>query len=97
MRYCPNLNGQERGGQDQAGVSNDAIKKNHFYTLRCRGEQETTPDMVTDMLKHFTIDVYALVDPGATLSFFTPLIAKKFDILRDILHEPFIVSTLVGE
>ena len=49
------------------------------------------------MLKVFSIDVYVLLDPGATLSFVTPLIEIKFDILPDILHEPFIVSTPVGE
>ena len=49
------------------------------------------------MLKIFTIDVYALLDPGATLSFVTPLVDKKFDILPDISHEPILVSTLVGE
>ena len=49
------------------------------------------------MLKVFSIDVYALLDPGATLSFVTPLVAKKFDILPDILHEHFLVSTPVGE
>ena len=49
------------------------------------------------MLNVFSIDVYVLFDPGDTLSFFTPLVAKKFDILPDILHEPFIVSTLVGK
>ena len=53
--------------------------------------------MVTDMLKVFSIDVYALLDPSDTLSFVTPLVDKKFNILLDILHEPFIVSTLVGE
>ena len=49
------------------------------------------------MLKVFSIDVYALLDLDATLSFVTPLVAKKFDILPDTLHEPFIVSTLVGK
>ena len=29
--------------------------------------------------------------------FFTPIIAKKFDILTDILNEPFMVTTMVGE
>ena len=72
-------------------------KKNRFYALRSRGEQETSPDIVTDMLKLFSIDVYPLLDPDATLYFVSPLVAKKSDILTDILHEPFIVSTLVGE
>ena len=48
------------------------------------------------MLKIFSIDVYALLDPSATLSFVTPLVAKKFVVLPYILHEPFIVSTQVG-
>ena len=33
----------------------------------------------------------------STLSYVTPLVAKKFDILPDIWNEPFIVSTPVGE
>ena len=52
---------------------------------------------MTGMLKVFSIDVYVLLDPRATLSFVTPLVAKNFDILPDILHEPFIVSTPMGE
>ena len=59
--------------------------------------QETSPDVVTNMLKVFSIDAYALLDPGATLPFVTPLVAKKFDVLPDILHEHFIVSTSVGD
>ena len=38
------------------------------------------PDIVTGMLKVFSLYVYALLDPGATLSFVTPPIANKFDI-----------------
>lgn len=38
------------------------------------------------MLKVFCINVYALIDPGATLSFVTPLIAMKFDIIPGILN-----------
>ena len=49
------------------------------------------------MLKFFSLNVYALLYPGPTLSFITPLVAKEFDILPDILHEPFVVSTFVGE
>ena len=52
---------------------------------------------MTGMLKVFSLNLYALLDPGATLSFVTPLVAKKFDISPDILHEPFTVSTPVGE
>ena len=53
--------------------------------------------MVTLMVKLFTIEVNDLHDPRTTLSFVTPLIGKMFFILPDILHEPFLVSTLVGE
>ena len=52
--------------------------------------------MVTGMLQVFSIDVYALLDMGDTLSFVTHLIARKFDILPDILNEPFIVTIPVG-
>ena len=49
------------------------------------------------MLQVFSIDVYALLDPGATLSIVTPLIAKIFDLLPHILHKLFLVSTPVGK
>ena len=49
------------------------------------------------MLKVFSVDVYFLLDSGATLSLVTYLIAKKLDILLDILNEPFMGSKLVGE
>ena len=52
---------QYKGGQDQASCSSDAPKKNRFYAIHFRGEQETSPDMVTDMLNVFYIDVYALL------------------------------------
>ena len=98
IRYCPNLKSQDKGsGQAQASDSSDAPQKNRFYAFSSRGEQETSPDLVTGMLKVFSPDVYSLLDPGATLSFVTPLVAKNFDILPDILHESFIVSTPVDE
>ena len=93
VRDWYNVRGQDKvSGQDQASGSNKAPKKNYFYALRSRGEKETSLDMVTGMLKVFCIYVYALLDPGPTLSFVTPLIDKKFYILPNILHEPFIVS-----
>ena len=98
MRDCPNLKSHDKGSvQAQVSGSSDAPKKNRFDALRSRGEQEFSPDVVIDLLKVFSIDVYALLDPDATLSFVTPLVAKMFYILHDILREPFIVSTLVGE
>ena len=85
MRDCPNLKSQDKGsGEDQASFSSDAPNKNHFNALHYRGEKENSPDVVTDMLKVLSLDVYALIDPGATLSFVTPLLAKNFDIFPDI-------------
>ena len=49
------------------------------------------------MLQVFSINVYALLSPGATLSIVTPLIAKKFLILPDILNETFMVTNPEGE
>ena len=40
---------------------------------------------------------YILLDLGTTLSMFTPLLANKFDLLPDILHEAFLVSTHIGD
>ena len=73
MRDCQNLKSQDKGlVQDQASGYSDAPKKNHFYDLLCRGEQETSLDVMTGMLKVFSRDAYALLNHGATLSFGTP-------------------------
>ena len=71
-------------GQVQARCSNEAPKKNLFYALYSRSEQETSPDVVTSMLKVLFIDVYALVDTGSTFSFVTPLVAKVLHFARYI-------------
>ena len=94
----PNMSGQDKvSGQSQANSSSDASKKNHFYNLRSSGAQETSSDVVTCLLKEFSINGYSFLEPGSTLSFVTPLVDKKFEILHNILHEPFLVSTPVGE
>ena len=67
------MSGQDNGSaQYQASGSNEAPKKNCFYALHSRGEQETSPDVVTSMLKVFFIDVYALLTP-VLLYHFLPL------------------------
>ena len=53
--------------------------------------------MVNGMLKVFSIYVYVLLHPDATLYFVTLIVAKMFFNLPDILHEAHIVSTPVGE
>ena len=49
------------------------------------------------MLQVFTVNVYALLDSGATLSFGTPLVARKFDVLPNVFIEPFSVCYLIGD
>ena len=73
MRDCPNAKGKEKIGQSSG--SSDSRENNRFYALHSKGEQGTYPNVVTDMLKIFTLDVYALLDTGDTLSFVTPLVA----------------------
>ena len=48
------------------------------------------------MFHVFSFHVYELLDPGSTFPFVTPLVASKFDFPPEILHEPFLVSTLIG-
>ena len=40
---------------------------------------------------------YAFFDRGSTLSFVTPLVGIKFELLPEIFHEPFLVSTLIED
>ena len=53
--------------------------------------------MVTGTLQVFHFDVYALLDPGANLSFVSPYIAMKFDVDFEILLEPYSVYNPVGK
>ena len=44
---------------------------------------------MTRMLQVFLYNVYALFDQGATLYFVTCFMAMKFDVLLDVLIDPF--------
>ncbi|XP_070029151.1 uncharacterized protein [Nicotiana sylvestris] len=68
-----------------------------FYAMSGCQTVETSPDVVTGILTVQSHDVYALIDPDSTLSYVTPFVAIEFGIEPDQLHEPFLVSTLVGE
>ncbi|KAH0784229.1 hypothetical protein KY290_003827 [Solanum tuberosum] len=52
-RDCPMLKtqGRENAQAQASGPNPDAPKKNHFYALQSRGDQESSPDVVTDMLQ----------------------------------------------
>ncbi|XP_075103597.1 uncharacterized protein LOC142178166 [Nicotiana tabacum] len=86
---------QQRHGAAKSG--NAGGGRNRLYALTSRQDTEAHGDIVTGMLTVFTFDVYALMDPGSTLSYVTPYIAKKFGIELEKLCEPFEVSTPVGE
>ena len=88
----------KNNGQDKASGSNvDAPGKNLFYALTLREEYESFPIWLPVCYMFSLLMYMILLDPGDTLSFVTPLIARKFDILPDILNEPFMVTNPVGE
>ena len=64
-----------------------------LYALKGREEQEKSADVVTSMLPVFSTSVYALLDPGSTLSFVTSLLALTFEIFTEVLHKTIVVST----
>ena len=70
---------------------------NRLYAITSRQEQENSPNVVSSMINVFAFDVYALLDPGASLYFVTPYFAIKFDVLPEKLCEPFYVSTPNGK
>ena len=41
--------------------------------------------MLAGILQVFSIDVSALLDPSATFSFVTPLVARKLNVLPGVL------------
>ena len=65
--------------------------------LQARQDQEGFPDVVTSTVLVFDLDVYALLDPGDTLSFVTPYIAFQFSVSVETLSEPFLISSLVSD
>ncbi|WMV32686.1 hypothetical protein MTR67_026071 [Solanum verrucosum] len=81
----------------KGATSSTGGRTNRLYTITSRHEQENSSNIVTSMIKVFAFDVYALLDPGESLSFVTPYIANKFEVFPKRLFEPFCVSTYVGE
>ncbi|XP_070010691.1 uncharacterized protein [Nicotiana sylvestris] len=53
---------------------------NQFYAMSGRQTAEASPDIVTGILTIQSHDVYALIDPGSTLSYVTPFVAMEFGI-----------------
>jgi len=84
-------------GRGREGESSFGSGKNRTYSLTSRQDSESSPDVVTGTLIVCSHCVYALIDPGSTLSYVTPFIAGKLCIVAESLDRPFIVSTPVGE
>ncbi|XP_075077312.1 uncharacterized protein LOC107796314 [Nicotiana tabacum] len=85
----PDLEGRGvvRGGARGRGISS------LFYALSGSQSAEASPDVATGILSVQTIDCYALIDPGSSLSYVTPFIASSFGVEPEQLHEPFSIST----
>ena len=76
--------GNESNKTQTSGISSVSPKKNRFYALKSRGNQEGSPNVITSMLQVFLINVYSFLDPGATLYFVNPLVDMKFDVLPNV-------------
>ncbi|KAH0720138.1 hypothetical protein KY284_005168 [Solanum tuberosum] len=81
-----------RGATSGAGGGSNCL-----YAITSCQEQEGSQDVVTGMIQVFNFNVYALLDPGASLSFVTSHVTMNFDVQLEQLSGPFSVSTLVGE
>ncbi|XP_075088180.1 uncharacterized protein LOC142170227 [Nicotiana tabacum] len=80
-----------RGGACVRGVSS------RFYALSGLQSAEASPNVATGILSVQAIDCYALIDLGSSLSYVTPFIALSFGVEPEQLHEPFSVSTPIGD
>ncbi|XP_070045259.1 uncharacterized protein [Nicotiana tomentosiformis] len=85
---APTGRGAARGGIKSLGGPS------RFYAMRRRQNLEASPDVVTGILTVQSHDVYALIDPGFTLSYVTPYVAMEFVMEPEQLYESFSVSTL---
>uniref|UniRef100_M1DM59 Gag-pol polyprotein n=1 Tax=Solanum tuberosum TaxID=4113 RepID=M1DM59_SOLTU len=107
MRDCPeNLQGNSNRGTraqfssvtppDRAAYrgATSSIEggTNRFYAINSRQEQEDSPDVVTGTIQVFDFTIYALLDPGPSLSFVTPYVASNFDVIPEQFSEPFSAS-----
>ena len=100
IRDCPHMKNQDKANtqpQPNPTAVAERLKKNMCYTLQGREEQFKSADVVTSTFHVLSFPMYALLNPGSTIAFVTLLVASKFDLLPEILHEPFLVSTPIGD
>ncbi|XP_070017185.1 uncharacterized protein [Nicotiana sylvestris] len=84
-------------GRGRFGASGSGGYHNRIYALSSRQDLESSPDVVTCILSVFPIDMYALIDPGSTLSYISPFVASKWDREPELLQKSFEVSTPMVE
>ena len=83
-------------GRGRGGASGSSGPSNRIYALASRQDQEASPNVVTGTLSVFSRSVYALIDPGSTLSYISPLVAGKIGIMSEPI-EPFEVATPIED
>uniref|UniRef100_M1D9Y9 Retrotransposon gag protein n=1 Tax=Solanum tuberosum TaxID=4113 RepID=M1D9Y9_SOLTU len=108
MRECPkNKQGNGNGGNrilyssvappnraaSRGAISGAGGGGNRLYAITSHQEQEDSPDVITGMIQVFNFNVYALLDPGASLSFVTQYVSMNFNVLPEQLSVPFSIST----
>ena len=83
-------------GRGRGGASSSSGPSNRIYALTNRQDQEASPNVITGILSLFSRSVYALIDPGSTLSYISPFVASRIGIESELI-EPFEVATPVGD
>ena len=71
----------------KGATSRVGVGENQLYALKSCQEQEDSPDVVTGMIQVFEFIVFALLDPGASLSFVTLYVAMYSDVILEQLSE----------
>lgn len=76
-------------GRGRGGATSSGGQQNRIYALSGRQNLNSSPDVVTGVLFVFSINVYAVIDAGSTLSYITPFVASKFAKEPKLLRQSF--------
>ncbi|XP_070039725.1 uncharacterized protein [Nicotiana tomentosiformis] len=87
-----NIGGSSGGGGGRSAFRGGSSGPSHSFAQSSMSAQPLGPSILNVQ----SYDVYALIDPGSTLSYVTPYIAMEFGIEPEQLHESLSVSTPVG-
>ena len=83
-------------GRGRGGISEPSGSGNRIYALASRQDQEASANVITGILSVCSRAMYALIDPGSTLSYISSLIACTIGMPSEST-EPCEVLTPVGE